>query len=343
MKALKKLLEVVHDLLAPPYELLRKYVLPLPFVLAGFLRRHRQAVSDWPAGPLVLGPRVALFIHYDRRGDVQAFVRSYLEGLREAGCDILFVTNSGRLTPDAVAYLQTICAGLLIRRNIGYDFGAMREGLEHFGLPHANTEMLVIANDSVYGPIQPLGPILDGIDFNRADLWGATESWQHYYHLQSYFVVAGPAALRHPAWGDFWRRVRPVASKTWIITQYEVGLTRRLMRAGLHCAAIWPYADLMRDLGPGPIEGDTGGNIRQEQEQRIRARHIKGRAMNPTSDLWQRLLYAGYPFLKRELLRENPSRVADVSEWRQVVAAVSGADISAIELNLKRTTYDRAP
>lgn len=343
MKELKSLLEVVLDLLRYPYELCRKYVAPLPWYLLSLLRSHRHAVICWPEQSVDLGPRVALFVHYDRQGDVQTFVRRYLEGLRDAGCDILFVTNSGRLQPEALTYLKGICSGVLIRRNVGYDFAAMREGLERFGLPRANTQLVVIANDSVFGPLQPLGPILERIDFTVADLWGATESWQHYYHLQSYFIAAGPAAMRHPAWSEFWSNVRPVDHKTWIITQYEVGMTRQLMRAGVRCAALWPYADLVRDIGPGAIKGDADGDVRQEQERRIRGQHIKGRAMNPTTDLWQRLLQAGYPFLKRELLRENPSHVADVSEWRHVVRAVSDADIADIELNLKRTVHGRAP
>lgn len=343
MTELKSLAEVVLDLLRYPYELFRKYAVPLPWYLASFLRGHRQMVSCWPQRPVDIGSRVALFVHHDRRGDVQAFVRRYLEGLRDAGCDILFVTNSGQLQPEAMAYLQGICAGVLIRRNVGYDFGAMREGLEQFALPRANTELLLIANDSVYGPLQPLGPLLDRIDFAAADLWGATESWQQYYHLQSYFIAAGPAVFRHPAWSDFWSNVRPVDHKTWIITQYEVGLTRRMLRAGLRCAALWPYTELIGEIVPGSISGDADGDVREQQDRRIRGLHVKGRAMNPTTDLWRVLLQQGYPFLKRELLRENPSHVADVSEWRQVVRTVSTVDMADFELNLKRTAHDRAP
>ena len=59
------------------------------------------------------------------------------------------------------------------------------------GLPAADTECLVIANDSVYGPFGPLGPLLSRMDFGAADAWGMTETWQIRYHLQSYFVAFG--------------------------------------------------------------------------------------------------------------------------------------------------------
>ena len=66
-------------------------------------------------------------------------------------------------------------------------------------------------------------------------------------------------------------------------------------------------------------------------------------ALNPTSDLWRQLLSAGFPFIKRELLRDNPTGVSDVMEWRDVVAQTSGADISSIESDLQLAVRNIAP
>ena len=209
-----------------------------------------QAVFSWPEQQPTLGPRVAVFVHFDSRGNVRPYVLGYLEALRAAGVSVVFASNSDKLKPEAIESIKPFCAGILVRRNVGYDFAAMREGLSHFGLPRANTEMLIIANDSVYGPLHPLNEMLDRIDFAEADFWGATESWQSRYHLQSYFLVAGPRLLAHPAWSSFWQSVVAVPNKRWVITRYEVGITQWMIRHGMRCAAMFRYHDLVHDIEP---------------------------------------------------------------------------------------------
>ena len=333
------------------WRLTRYGLIPRLASYAGPLRSPRQLVSAWPEGEIPLGPEVALFVHFDRAAVVREHVMEYLRALAEAGLSVVFVTNSGRLPPASMAALQRFCAGVLIRRNVGYDFGAWREGIERLALPRADTEMLVIINDSVYGPLCPLHGLIERIDLTEADLWGLTESWQSRYHLQSYFLAFSRAVLASDAWRKFWASVQPVASKHWVIRTYEVGLTQALLRAGFRAQALWPYEPLVREA-----ELPAGAERREAQERddpiyearRRHARRIRDAAvgripLNPTSDLWRQLLLAGYPFLKRELLRDNPTRVLDVADWREVVRAAFDADTGAIERDLQRTLHNRAP
>ena len=333
--------------------------LPALSYLASYLRSPRQAVSIWPEDGIRVGPRVALFIHFDSRHAVQPHVLLYISALREAGLSVVFVTNSGRLRAEALAALRPLCAGVIVRRNVGYDFSAMREGIERAGLPRADTEMVLLVNDSVYGPLQPLGPVLKRLDFGRADIWGPTESWQTRYHLQSYFVAFGRAALASPAWAAFWRQVRPVGSKWWVIRNYEIGLTQWFLSAGLRARAVWRYEDLARQLtaleSPKvsadeetdedgyPVMLDPMLKGRLAQARHVRAAVAARLPLNPTSDFWRQLLLAEFPFVKRELLRLNPTAVGDLADWRDVVGAASSADLEPIERDLQRVTRDRAP
>lgn len=52
---------------------------------------------------------------------------------------------------------------------------------------------------------------------------------------------------------------------------------------------------------------------------------------------------AKYPFIKRELLRDNPSQVPDVVEWKDVAAELSQTSLGPIERDLQRTLKNRAP
>ena len=316
-------------------------------VALSYTRSHRQIIHAWPDTPPSPGPKVAIFVHFDGQGRVGQHVLHYVASLREAGFSVLFVTNSGKLREDAMMALKPLCAGILIRRNIGYDFGAMREGLEYLGLPRGDTELVLLVNDSIYGPLAPLEPILARIDLEAADLWGATESWQTRYHLQSFFLAAGRAALTSPAWHRFWRGVRPVKSKDWVIKHYEIGLTQRLLRAGIRCAALWPYQDLVRNVDANPIMDEAPDDplLKMRHIHAFRLRHYVATRtpLNPSSDLWRQLLLAGFPFIKRELIRLNPSHVADVVDWRHVVTENYGGAPAAIEDDFQRTMRNKVP
>ena len=336
-----------------PYRLLQRRGVPGLMYLLSFLRNHRHPVWSWPETVPALLPRVAVFVHFDRRGAVQAHVLHYLEALRRSGCSVLFVTNAERLQPEALEAIKPVCHGILIRKNIGYDFGALREAIEHYNLPHQNTEMLILANDSVYGPFTPLDGIFDQVDFAKADIWGVTDSWQYRYHLQSFLLMVGPNAMRHPAWKGFWSRVRPVASKAWVIRHYEIGFTQWMIRAGLRCAALWPYSALVRSteaqfetLNVPPdatVQADPVAKQRLGQIMSVRSAFARRTALNPTADLWRSLLRNGFPFIKRELLRDNPGQIQDVVDWPDEVALLDPGHLGIIEADLKRTLRDRAP
>ena len=325
-----------------------------PALLVGWLRRPRQIVSVWPQGEIALGPKIVLFMHFDRRGQVRPQLLEYMRELKENGRSIVCVSNSGRLKPAAMSALQEICAAVIVRRNIGYDFGAWRDALEFLGLPRAETEEVICANDSVFGPLIPLGDMLRRLNYAEADVWGLTDSWQVRYHLQSFFLAFGPAALRAEVFGKFWRSVRPVPAKFYVVKTYEVGITRAMIKGGLRCEALWNYESLTKLVNRDDLarlvseESDTGKDDplqinRKTQALRIRKGMARRVALNPTSDLWRQLLLSGFPFIKRELLRSNPTRVEDVSDWAEVVRDVLAADPGPILLDLRSMLKGSAP
>jgi hypothetical protein len=324
-------------------------------ILLGMLRRRRQIVSVWPAGEVALGPKIVLFMHFDSRGVVRQQVLNYMREFAASGRSVVLVTNAKKIRPDSMAALQEICAAVMIRRNVGYDFGAWSDAIAYFGLPRADTQEVILANDSVFGPLTSLQDVLDRVDYSKADIWGLTESWQWRYHLQSFFLAFGPAALRAPAFGKFWQTVRPVPAKPYIVRTYEIGVTQAMLKGGLSCAAIWPYESLLKTVDSASFKalieemetsaGKIDPILRNRKLQVLRLRDAVARrvALNPTSDLWRHLLLAGFPFIKRELLRDNPTSVEDVGDWVSIVREIMGADADPILLDLRTMLKDRAP
>jgi len=224
--------------------------------------------------PALIGPRVVVFSHFDKHGQIRGHTRAYIDALRAEGLDVVFVSNARRLAPSDLAWVRERAVHIVIRRNLGYDFAAWRDAMTACGLPATNTSLLLLANDSVYGPFYQLGPVLNRIDFNEADVWGATDSWQHRFHLQSFFLAFGPKAFGHEAFELFWRSVRNVRSKAWVVRHYEMGLSRSLIDAGLRCEAIWSYVDMIgalrkavaeQDDRDGPVQGRSALQVEPDQ------------------------------------------------------------------------------
>lgn len=303
--------------------------------------------SVWTNPDQPLGPDVAIFVHYDPNRRVRPHVLTYLEALRHAGFSVAFASNSGHVVEADAEQLRNLCAAIVMRRNVGYDFGAMRDAITSLGLPYANTKRLLIANDSVYGPLRPLDEMLSRVDFDQADFWGATDSWQQRYHLQSFFLVFGQKAINSQTWRKFWNQVRNVDDKTYVIAKYEVGLTQRLLAGGLSCQALFPYNVLVRDVDEALVaiedsKTDPMANARRIQSMRIRHAAAENRPLNPAADLWRQLLLAGFPFIKRELLRSNPSGVTDIADCRGLAQSI-GLDMKMIEEDLRLVLRQRAP
>jgi hypothetical protein len=328
----------------------------VPFaIFLSLFRKRRQIVSVWPEGPIALAPKIVLFMHFDRTGRVRPQILDYIRQLRDSGRSVVFITNAGFLTAAATQALQPLCTCIIVRRNRGYDFGAWCDGVEHFDLPRADTEEIIFANDSVFGPITPIAPMLSRIDYAKADIWGLVESWQYRYHLQSFFFAFGPTALQSPAFGKFWRGIKPVPAKAYIIRQYEIGITQKMIKAGLSVASLWTYQSLVESVDYQTLdelilqsESDTGKAdpiLRNRRLQVLRLRDAVSRrvALNPTADLWRQLLLAGFPFIKRELLRENPAEVEDVADWIELVRTKLNVDPQPILDDLRLMLKDTAP
>lgn len=292
-----------------------------------------------------LGPRVVLFCHWDGRGRVQEHTRRYAEALRAEGLSLVLTSNAERLNPEDAAWAASVFAVVILRRNIGYDFGAWRDALTVCELPGPETTQIILANDSVYGPFRPIGQVLRRIEDSPAWVCGLTDSWQYRYHLQSYFLAFRPEAFRSPAWSAFWARVLPSRSKDHVVVSYEVGLTQAMLQAGISCEALWPYLDLVDQVGRQSDAQDTFelDDPRAAAERQILSAARNRLAMNPTANLWSILLDNGFPFLKRELLRTNPSKVPDVARWRSAVRAIAPEEEHVVQRDLRLAMRQQTP
>jgi lipopolysaccharide biosynthesis protein len=254
---------------------------------------------------------VCLFAHFDTDDRLDNYVLWYLERLRELDFSIVFISAS-RLASADVARLRSSCHDVILRENAGLDFGSWRAGFVKHG--SEITGRLLLANDSVYGPIGDLKSALDRLTSKNADFYGMVESLQMATHLQSWFLLFEPWVVRHEAFKWFWEQPFGTMSKKQIIAQGEVGLSRRLVAAGFRYEALY----------------------------RPRHFYLAGHAFNPAHLLWRELLSAGgVPFVKIELLRSNPISLDDPAAILKFVKSVDPSIDPLIESHLARTVNDQ--
>lgn len=306
-------------------------------ITVGFYRRCAAIIGFWTAprvagahvqnvseGHAPIGRRLCIFAHFDRGLALRAHTRRYLAALADQGLSIVFVSNSS-LDHESQEYVLSVCSRMIIRKNVGYDFSAYRDSIFEIKSICHDIDILILTNDSVFGPITPLAKLFDSFDFCRADIWGATDSWQDKYHLQSYLLAFGPRTLNSDVFWDFWHRVTDMRSKWSVVKYYEIGFTQEMQRGGLRCCAVFDYHSIIRraedivEKSPKDQESQAA-TLLQNSAKIALLRASRRQACNPSIDLWLLLSDSGFPFIKRELLRDNPTRQPDISAWHRVMA-----------------------
>jgi lipopolysaccharide biosynthesis protein len=254
---------------------------------------------------------VCLFAHYDPGGRIRPYVLHYLAALNEAGYRVVVATSG--ITPPEADIVAAGSAGadqVVCRANAGIDFGAWQALLQ---AGHADgAPGVLFANDSVYGPFLPLGPIIAPYTrpSNRAfDAWGMVESVQGIRHLQSWFMHLDATVLASPAVRRVFEQPFPNMVKQEIIARGELALGAAMDAEGVRCGALYDRytpTRLSRTVPSNPMHLD-----------------------------WRYMLTSGrVPFLKGELLRCNPLAVAWVDEWISVVGRLSSYPVDCIHEHL---------
>jgi hypothetical protein len=290
-------------------------------VAAPLRRIEAGAVAAGPAAP------VALYVHYSRTGAVSAMVRRQLAAYREAGFAVVFISMAGNIPAADWAAAGAACALLVQRHNAGLDFGAWHDLAPEVARRFPAAPELLLVNDSVLGPIRPLGPVFAALRAGGEGLFGLTESRQGGVHLQSYLLLArGPAAVADLL--GFLGALRLSVSKWMIIRRGELRLSRHMAARGHRVAALFGYRRVLEaafaDAGERAYLYSFHRRIAADPA--LAAEQLWRWPLNPTHHLWRVLVRGfGYPFVKTELVRRNPGRLPAVADWPALLGGDSPA------------------
>lgn len=281
----------------------------IPPATQAWLDRHlRRRVTDVCAPPVLeSGPdvrawsgveRVAVMVHWSADGSVSRSVSETVGQLTRLGYQVAvcstcespsrLVWEHGR--PDSTAVYR--------RPNIGIDFGTWSAMLGAFPRLRAADKVLLL-NDSLVGPFEPIDPIVAKFESAVCDVWGLISTNQQSPHFQSHFVGYKSGVLTDSPLIRFWSNVRLQPTKRDMIRKYERGLFPLLVRVGYRLDVGYPWHWVVQAH------------------------------QNPTIMGWRRLLEYGFPWIKRELLWNPYPHLTDSADVRDVVRQRFGVEVDA--------------
>ena len=265
----------------------------------------------------VTGAAVAILVSHAPGGRLKPHVLPYMRMLADSGVAVQLVVAVDRpleLQGEEIA----AAAGVLVRENVGYDFGAWSHALAIDPRLYG-ASLLVLTNDSVVPTADTavFRAMIDGVRARAADIVGLTAGHEYGWHIQSYFLAFKPKALATWAFHHFIRGIRVLDNKDEVVRNYEVPFAARMRAAGLRVEALF------------------SGSF----------------ASNPTFFSWRALIEQGFPFIKLIMLR--PSFAESVPEsldllkevqaqWPDVLAK-AGFDIALVRAAIRASEIALIP
>jgi hypothetical protein len=175
---------------------------------------------------------LAIVALYPRPGTLNSTLR-LIDSLSQSDYSVLAVINDSKYTDEWITALSAGKSEILVRPNIGRDFGAFKAGFLFAKRKGAldNIDKLVFANDSVfYGP--------KSVDFVKT-LLAENYSWlsmfvnyQFHTHAQSFFQVFGKEIFSQSYFSNFWENYYPSELRHHAINFGEVGLSSICIKGG---------------------------------------------------------------------------------------------------------------
>jgi hypothetical protein len=153
----------------------------------------------------------------------------YIKYLKEVmGFAIIFTSNC-KLSDEDKQKLKPYTYKIVERANVGRDFGAYKFAILHFKEEVKSANLFLIANDSVYGPIQDLTPFLRKMEEGYevvSDMLVDESIYGHPIHLTSYFVLMNKTVTNSQRFLKFWqKKVKYISNRASVINNGEIAFS----------------------------------------------------------------------------------------------------------------------
>jgi hypothetical protein len=278
------------------------------------------------------GDKLAIYATYTTSGGFYDGHDAQIAALHAAGYKVIVSHVPGRKTR-----LRSDADVLLIKQNIGHDFGSWWAGLayarERDAGFHKKLSSLLLLNDSCFGAVS--AGTLAAMDALDTDVAGICDSYQVAHHLQSFCLLCGSDYLQSGDFTDMLLNYGFPESKADVIHEGEIALSTAITRSGANIRALHGYDDLAARWKGAMSAKITAiheyyaalGFERTIADEEVKTyfhllrRADAGFAFNPSHLFWQEIIEAGTLVVKKELLLKNPAGIPGPGPRLQALAA----------------------
>lgn len=209
--------------------------------------------------------RLGIYSFFDTQGIVDRYVPFFLRDLQENLTDLVIVVN-GLILIEEKQKLLDLTPHVIIRENRGFDIWGYKTGLDFFGWDKLATyDEVIVANNTVFGPVFPFRELFAEMDCRDLDFWGLTRHYEHEKdptdssplgftteHIQSYFMAFRRSLIQAAVFQAYWDNLPPLNSYHEAIGKHETWFTHYFAEQGF----LWDtFVDsaALKALNPNPI------------------------------------------------------------------------------------------
>ena len=174
---------------------------------------------------------ICIFAHFNKNNNLEDYVIDYIKTLKELVDEIIFVSTSD-IETEKISLLKKITNKIIIKENVGYDFGSWREGLLFIRKNYKNLpNEIILCNDSCYISKDLFKDSISKMRKKRnIDFWGITTNYTLFKHIQSYFIAINSEPLKDKRLWDLFYKWGGEDSKVNYIINNEIGLSKFLLK-----------------------------------------------------------------------------------------------------------------
>ncbi len=179
-------------------------------LLSFYINEFRQRKSK------EIKKRLLIFSHYNKQNLLSDYVIYTLKEMNHLFAKVVFVSNSIIDKEDAKK-LEPYCDKVLIRKNIGFDFGGWKEAILDEGFESLSEyDSMTLMNDTCFGPLQDMTPIYQNMESREIDFWGLGNQDNTIEDMNKNFLVCDKKLLSAKIFKNLWNELNCFNSKKFL-------------------------------------------------------------------------------------------------------------------------------
>jgi rhamnosyltransferase len=226
-----------------------------------------------------------VYAGYHKKSRIRPDVFEQIKSLSSKYSIIYVISAEDSIKKDPLYFeISKLTSKIIIRDNLGYDFGSWKTGIKYLGEKLKDVNSLLLMNDSLYGPIFPMDQLICETLDSSFDIVSMTASEQFGYHGQSYYVSYSNKVINNKLFQFFWnncpiKNIDSYEDKIKMILKYEVRFFHILLKMGFSHKCLFNIQD----------------------------------TLNPTIYSWDKLINTGMPFIKNALLFDGQEKFTEAT------------------------------